>query len=80
MEDPFDSPAVMPWKYVLAHYIENKRHAVGSWDEFCQRFDRTSKTVKSIRDEFGIHESVGPKAQPSPDFHGPCDHFLGADI
>jgi hypothetical protein len=33
-----------------------------------------------FRDEFGIHESVGRNAQPSPDFHGPCDHFLGEGI
>lgn len=80
MDNPFHSPNVVSWRYLLASYIETKRSQVSSWAEFCQRFGKTPKTVKAIRDEFGIHESVGRNAQPSPNFHGPDNNFLGADI
>ena len=80
MDNPFESHIVMPWKSVFAWYIDQKRRQVQSWNEFCRDFERSTKTVKAIRDQYGIHESVGPNAQPSPNFRPPGDHFLGEGI
>jgi len=80
VNDPFALPVVVPCRYLLALYIENRRPKIDSWREFSRDFGYDEKTVRSIRYEYGIHESVGPNAKPSPDFHGPCDYFLGEGI
>ena len=80
MLDPFNSPYVIPCRYLLALYIENRRPKITSWKAFSRSFGPTEKTVKDIRDDFGIDVSVGRDAQPSPDFHGPDDYFLGEGI
>ena len=80
VDNPFDSPDVIPWQDLHACYIERKRCAVGSWNELSTRFDKSTKTVKAIRDKYGIDDSVGPDAQPSPNFRLPGDHFLGEGI
>ncbi len=61
---------MVPCRYLLALYIENRRPKIDSWREFSRAFGPDEKTVRSLRYEYGIHESVGPNAKPSPDFHG----------
>ena len=80
VEDPFNSPHLVPWKSLRALYVEKKRTEVKTWEEFCRGFDVTPKTVKAIRDEYGIDETVGPQARPSPNFRTSYDHFLGEGI
>ena len=80
MEDPFHSPHMRSWRYVLALYIDRMRPQIASWRQFCRVFHLSEKTVKAIRTEFGVHESIGPDARPSTDFHAPPDSFLGENI
>lgn len=80
VDNPFDAPFVAPWRYVFARYIDRKRKDVTSWNELCRELEKDTKTVKEIRDEFGIDQSVGPDAQPSAQFRVPDSFFLGLDI